>query len=163
MREVRIHDDEINTARYRDELMGVLPSSRECGNGNLAGFIGEILVEKYIGGKIVDTYDYDILLGNIKIDVKTKSVSSVPQPHYLCSVMEYQLKNNTDVYFFVRVNLSTKRAWLLGGISKTRLLRDGIVQKRGDMDGNWEVKEDCRSVRIDELEEIPLHDDREKF
>lgn len=162
MREVRIHDDELNIAKYRDELMGVLPSSRECGNGNVAGFIGEILVQKYIGGVIVDTYDYDILLGETRIDVKTKSVSSVPQPHYLCSVMEYQLKNDTDAYFFVRVNLSTKKAWLLGSISKARLLRDGISQKRGDMDGNWEVKEDCISVRIDQLEQLVV-DEREKF
>jgi hypothetical protein len=162
MQEVRIHDDELNIAKYRDELMGVLPSSRECGNGNVAGFIGEILVQKHIGGVIVDTYDYDILLGDTRIDVKTKSVSSVPQPHYLCSVMEYQLKNDTDAYFFVRVNLSTKKAWLLGSISKARLLRDGISQKRGDMDGTWEVKEDCISVRIDQLEQLVV-DEREKF
>ena len=57
MQELKIYDDEIKHAKHRDELMGVLPSSRESGNGNVAGFLGEALILREYGGSLVDNFD----------------------------------------------------------------------------------------------------------
>lgn len=167
MIEFEVYDDDIIEAERRSELMGILSSSRLHGKGNVVGFIGEIITAKYTGGIIADNYDYDILIKDKRVDVKTKSASSKPKGNYLCSVMEYQLGNDADQYVFARVDLTKKKCWLLGYINKERLLSDGIVQKKGDMDGAFEVKEDCRSIRIDQLNHISnlshVKDDREPF
>ena len=153
---IRLTVDEqtLLTARNRDALMGVLDSSRTGGKGNLVGFVGEELTAAYTDATMVDNYDYDILVGNLKVDVKTKSCSSPPKPHYLCSVMSYQLKNECDGYYFVRVNLASKEAWLLGYCSKTRLLEKGFFAKKGDPDGSFTFKEDCWNMEIKDLLEI---------
>jgi len=160
-------ESDIKEAEYRSQLAGTMSASRFEGRGNVIGFLGEIITARYTGGEIVDTYDYDIQVKDLKVDVKTKAVSTPPRGHYLCSVMEYQLGNDSDVYVFVRINLTNKTAWLLGSIAKSRLLAEGLVQRRGDLDGDWEVKEDCRSIRIDQLDHIAtlscVEDTREKF
>jgi hypothetical protein len=156
MQELKIYDDEIKLAKHRDELMGVLPSSKESGNGNVPGFLGEALVLREYGGILVDNFDYDIEISGLKADVKTKSVSSVPKPDYLCSVMEYQLDNKCDIYIFTRINMSKKIGWILGWIPKQDLISNGKVFKAGDKDGNFTVKENCVSIEISSLYNMDL-------
>lgn len=156
MIELKIHDDEIMRAKYRDQLMGVLPSSRECGAGNVCGFIGEELVLRHCGGISVDNFDYDLLISELKADVKSKAVSSIPKPDYLCSVMEYQLNNDCDIYIFTRINISKKTGWILGWIPKQDLITNGIRFKAGDKDGSFTVKEDCISIDIASLYSMDL-------
>jgi hypothetical protein len=122
MIEMPISDIDLMTAKSRSDLMGVLVSSRTQGKGNLAGFVGEALTERHTSGKLVESFDYDLLIGDLRVDVKTKSCSSCPKPHYLCSVMSYQLKNECDGYVFARVNLAARDGWLLGYIAKADLL-----------------------------------------
>lgn len=146
---------ELMEAKRRSDLMGLLASSRTSGRGNLVGFIGEIVAAKYLAAKIIDNYDYDLDLNGLKIDVKTKSCSSEPKPRYLCSVMSYQLDNKCDGYYFVRVNLTSNEVWLLGYVSKDRLLTDGFFAKKGETDGFFTFKEDCWSIEIKDLDESP--------
>lgn len=149
-----IDDYMLMEAQRRSDKMGVLSSSRFEGKGNVTGFLGEAAVLSLTGGDLRDTVSFDILLEGNRIDVKTKSCSSEPKGHYLCSVMEYQLGNECDSYFFVRVNLTKREGWILGFISKDRLLKEGIVCKKGEPDGKFLFKEDCRSIRIDKLDQI---------
>ncbi len=160
MIEVKISDIDMMTARSRSDLMGVLASSRTQGKGNLAGFVGEALTEKHTSGKLVESFDYDILIGDLRVDVKTKSCSSEPKAHYLCSVMSYQLKNECDGYIFVRVNLAAGVGWLLGYIAKADLLERGFFAKKGDRDGRFTFTEDCWNLKVEDLLEVPKHDDR---
>ena len=154
MKLIKINQSIVLEAERRSEQMGILDSSRTKGKGNLAGFVGEILTAECSGGIIIDNFDYDLKIGSLKVDVKTKSCSSAPKPHYLCSVMEYQLKNEADGYYFCRVNLSTKEAWLLGYCSKQKLLEKGFFAKKGSPDGNFTFKEDCWNIKISELEDL---------
>lgn len=140
-------------ADRRSKTMGALPSSRTSGRGNLVGFLGEILAARHLNAVIVDNYDYDIELNGLNIDVKTKSCSSEPRPHYLCSVMSYQLENKADGYYFARANLTTNEVWLLGYISKEDLTTRGRFCKKGDADGSFIFKEDCWSIQIKDLNE----------
>ena len=72
MKEVKVTRDMLVKARDKAVEMGRLHNSILNGGGNLAGFIGELIVLKVLGGEWSNTYDYDILLGKIKIDAKTK-------------------------------------------------------------------------------------------
>jgi hypothetical protein len=161
MIEMPISDIDLMTAKSRSDLMGVLASSRTQGKGNLAGFVGEALTERYTSGKLVESFDYDIEIGDLKIDVKTKSCSSEPKAHYLCSVMSYQLKNECDGYIFARVNLASGVGWLLGYIGKADLLDKGFFAKKGSPDGRFTFTEDCWNVQISNLDNIPLSEQSE--
>lgn len=156
MIELKISEIDLMVAQQRSNLMGALASSRTNGKGNLAGFVGEALTERYTSGTLVESYNFDITIGDLKIDVKTKSCSSCPKPHYLCSVMSYQLKNECDGYVFARVNLAAREGWLLGYISKADLLEKGFFAKRGSPDGDFSFTEDCWNVQISDLDDIPL-------
>ena len=160
MIKLEISDIDMMTAKSRSDLMGVLASSRTKGKGNLVGFVGEALTERHTSGRLVESFDYDIEIGNLKIDVKTKSCSSCPKPHYLCSVMSYQLKNECDGYVFARVNLAARDGWLLGYITKADLLEKGFFAKKGSPDGNFSFTEDCWNVKVEDLLEMPIHDTR---
>ena len=72
-------------ARKKAIDMGRIANSITNGGGNLAGFIGEIVVTDYIKAKEQNTYDYDIVdkVGN-KIDVKNNTLSQI-------------IKNNEEV------------------------------------------------------------------
>ena len=156
MIELKISEIDLMVAQQRSDLMGVLASSRPRGKGNLAGFVGEALTERHTSGRLVESFDYDILIGDLRVDVKTKSCSSEPKAHYLCSVMSYQLKNECDGYVFARVNLAARDGWLLGYITKADLLEKGFFAKKGSPDGNFSFTEDCWNVQVSDLLEIPL-------
>jgi len=151
-----ISDIDMMTAKSRSDLMGVLASSRTQGKGNLVGFVGEALTERYTSGRLVQSFDFDILIGDLRVDVKTKSCSSEPKAHYLCSVMSYQLKNECDGYVFARVNLAARDGWLLGYIPKADLLSRGFFAKKGSPDGRFTFTEDCWNIQISNLDDIPL-------
>lgn len=153
MRALEITDSDIKYAEDRSKLCGVMNGSRTNGKGNVVGFLGEVLVSRLLNTELSDTYDYDLIYDGEKIDVKTKSCSSEPKPDYLCSVMAYQIKNDCDRYIFVRVNLSDKKAWILGQISKAKIL-GGKFALKGEKDGAFTFTEDCWSVKIKELEEL---------
>jgi len=147
---------EMIEAKARAESMGILSSSVLKGAGNLVGFVGEQITARHTGGRIIDSYDYDIKIDDLRIDVKTKSCSTRPKGSYLCSVMSYQLNNECDGYIFCRVNLTSKEAWILGYISKLRLLDEGFTMSKGDMDGKFKVVENCISISIFDLDEVPV-------
>lgn len=149
-----IDDYMLMEAQSRSDRMGVLESSRTHGKGNVIGFLGEAAAVRLTGAELCDTLQFDILLEGARIDVKTKSCSSPPKKHYLCSVMTYQLKNECDGYIFARVDLPKRQGWILGYISKDRLLREGFECKKGEQDGIFTFTEDCYSIRVDKLDEI---------
>ena len=53
--------------------MGKLNNSILNGAGNIAGFIGEQISLKVLGGQWNNTYDYDIMVGDKRIDVRKTS------------------------------------------------------------------------------------------
>jgi len=154
MRQFDVDDYMLMEAQRRSDQMGVLASSRTHGKGNIVGFVGEAAALKLTGAELCDTLDYDLLWNGAQIDVKTKSCSSPPRKHYLCSVMTYQLKNECDGYIFARVDLPKRKGWILGYISKSRLLSEGFECKKGEQDGIFTFTEDCISIRVDKLDEI---------
>ena len=154
MIEIAIDGDMLLEARDKAAEMGRLRNSITGGGGNIAGFIGEAIAQRVLGGKLDNTYDYDLVLDNgLKIDVKTKMTTVVPLPTYDCSVAALNTEQDCDFYCFVRVKKDLTVGWFLGLYSKKDYVRDAVFMKKGTIDpsNGYSVKSDCWNLPIHRL------------
>ena len=100
MIKIDITDSMRKTAHTKSKEMGVLYKSITRGKGNVFGFLGEEIVRKVLGGEDHNTRDYDLLVNNKKIDVKTKKTSVTPKSNYECSVADVTRKQDCDYFAF---------------------------------------------------------------
>lgn len=145
-------------ARDKAAEMGKLRNSITSGAGNIAGFIGEAIAQQVLGGKLNNTYDYDLVLEDgTKIDVKTKQTSVKPLDSYDCSIANLNTKQQCDYYAFVRVKNDFTVGWYLGVYEKQQYMLDAVFMKRGTIDpsNGYVVKSDCYNLKINQLKERP--------
>lgn len=158
MIEVAITPTMLVEARDKAAEMGKLHNSITSGAGNIAGFIGEAIAQQVLGGKLDNTYDYDLVLDNgTKIDVKTKQTSVKPLDSYDCSIANLNTKQQCDYYAFVRVKNDFTVGWYLGVYEKQQYMLDAVFMKRGTIDpsNGYVVKSDCYNLKINQLKERP--------
>ena len=101
-----------------------------------------------------NTYDYDVVMrSGMRVDVKTKMVTSAPRPHYECSIAASNTKQDCDVYAFVRVDEDMTRGWYCGAMFKDLFFAEARPIKKGEMDhsNGWVASADCFNVRIADL------------
>ena len=153
MIEVNITDDMLIKAREKSVEMGKLHNSILRGRGNMSGFIGEQIALHILGGNWDNTFDYDLVSNDIKVDVKTKQTSVKPLPHYEWSIAKLNTKQKCDAYAFVRILNDFSKGWYLGVLTKGDYYDKATFLRKGDVDpsNNYTVKADCYNVRIDEL------------
>lgn len=156
MKEFIITDEIKSQALERAREMGELRNSIRHGEGNLVGFIGEIIVNEYIKGALVNTYDYDILREGIKFDVKSKETTVKPKSYYECSIADYNPNQDCDYYIFTRVLNDHSKCWILGVKSKEAYFKESRFLKKGQIDGTnkFVVKADCHNLEISKLQPI---------
>ena len=145
-------------ARDKAAEMGKLRNSITSGAGNIAGFIGEAIAQQVLGGKLDNTYDYDLVLEDgTKIDVKTKQTSVKPLDSYDCSIANLNTKQQCDYYAFVRIKNDFTVGWYLGVYEKQQYMLDAVFMKRGTIDpsNGYVVKSDCYNLKINQLKERP--------
>ena len=159
MRIVKIESYHVDQATEMANEMGLLRNSIMKGDGSIAGFIGEIIVADQIGGRVCNTYDYDVIADGLKYDVKTKRCTSPPKDHYEVSVANYNTKQRCDRYIFTRVGYVAPNwghCFILGWMTpadyyeKAKFLRKGKV----DPSNNYIVRSDCWNMKISDLMEI---------
>lgn len=158
MVEIEVDDDMLLKARRKAAEMGTLRNSITGGGGNIAGFIGEAIAQKVLGGALLNTYDYDLVLDNgTKIDVKTKQTSVKPLDTYDCSIASLNTKQECDYYCFVRVKKDLTIGWYLGVYSKKKYMEDAVFMKKGMIDpaNGYVVRSDCYNLKINKLKEKP--------
>jgi hypothetical protein len=153
--------DIIDIAKSKSIEMGKLNNSITMGDGNLAGFIGEEIVNNFINGRIENTYDYDIICQGKTYDVKTKRCTSPPKTFYDCSVAAFNIKQKCDKYVFVRVQYKNEKygpAWILGCKDKKAYFENARKLKKGQIDtsNNFIVKADCYNMTIDQLDALEV-------
>ena len=157
MIEVVITPKMISLAEEKSKEMGALRNSITSGEGNLVGFLGEILAHKVIGGMLDNTYDHDILLDDFMttIDVKTKKTSVKPKEYYECSVAALNIHQKCDYYCFVRIKDDLSVGWYLGVFNKKKYFDQARFLRKGqlDEDNNFTVKSDCYNMQIADLDE----------
>ena len=108
-------DPETDYAKKLADELGELNNSITGGQGNLAGFVGEVVVAEIIEAEHNNTYDSDLTwFDNITIDVKTKRTTVAPKDYYECSIAAYNTKQKCDLYAFCRVNANLDTLWFLG-------------------------------------------------
>lgn len=154
MIELKVPDKVLLEARDMAEDMGKLRNSITRGQGNIAGFIGEIMAREHYGAKQANTYDYDLIDSDGKrIDVKTKRTSVAPKEHYDCSVAKLSLHQDCDAYVFTRVKNDYTLCWILGMIDHDRYFELARFLKKGERDGDngFTVKSDCYNLSIEAL------------
>lgn len=157
IREVKIRPEHIAEARRKAEEMGILNNSILEGKGSIYGFLGEILFAEAMGISADNTFNYDMVLEGIKIEVKTKHCTSPPRPEYECSVAAFNTKQECDFYVFVRVMKDLSRAWILGKKRKDDYLGEATFHKKGQEDPNsslepkFKFTADCFNMKISDL------------
>lgn len=136
----------------------------DSGGGQLVGLLGEIVFAQWFKSlsktKIehvgFNNYDYDFLIDNKRIDIKTKNCTSVPQPWYTVHIARSQEKQECDVYVFVRVK-DYEVAYLLGWITKQEFWEGdkGRDVEKGEKESNgFTEKADARKMDIKDLEDM---------
>lgn len=154
MIEVVVTADMLVEARDKAAEMGKLRNSITSGAGNIAGFIGEFIAHKVLGGSLTNTYDYDLVLDDgIKVDVKTKQTSVKPLETYECSIANLNATQRCDYYCFVRVKNDFTVGWYLGVYPKEQYMLDSVFMKKGTVDpsNGYVVKSDCWNLQISKL------------
>ena len=157
MVEVPITAQMIKNATEKATELGELNNSITKGDGNFAGFLGEEIALKIIGGRLENTSHYDLIDDKGQTwDVKTKRCTSAPKGYYECSVADYNTIQKCDNYAFVRIEFKNDRptrAWFLGGYIKKNYYRDARFLRAGDYDpdNNYTVKADCYNLPINKL------------
>ena len=156
MVQIDINPEWIKEAKKKADDLGVLKHSFMKGEGNLVGFLGEIIVAKFLNADIQNTYDYDLVKGNIKIDVKSKKCTSKPRDHYECSVAAYNTKQKCDFYVFVRILDTLDIGWICGIIRKEKFFTKAKLYKKGftDTRNYMTFKEDTYNLEIGDLVDL---------
>ena len=157
MIEIDITKDMIEQCKAKAEDIGRLKNSITKGQGNLAGIVGEYIVHKYLkDSEWQNTYDYDLIENNKKIDVKTKRCSSKPRDNYDCSVAETSLHQGCDEYIFVRILNNLSKAWILGRMGRDAFFKKAKHMKKGQVDksNNFTVHANCYNLQIKELDTL---------
>lgn len=161
MIEIIVSDETLLEARKQAVEMGNLNNSITKGQGNVAGFVGELVTVELLNGTQKNTRDYDIILVNEEtVDVKTKRTSVRPLPHYDCSVAKLSGHQQCDHLAFVRVKNDYSVAWFLGMIPRLQYYEIARYMNKGDVDpdNGYVVKSSCYNLSIDELWKVSIHE-----
>jgi hypothetical protein len=157
MLEVKITEGHLKRAKMLDSSMGTLRNSITNGEGNLSGFLGEVIVGEILKARHDNTYDYDLVLSTGEtVDVKTKRTNFPPKYGYDCSVAAFNTKQKCDYYAFVRVKNDLTTAWVLGFYPKQLYFEHAKFHRKGEFDesNKFTFKADCYNLPISGLREL---------
>ena len=155
--EFNIPDCMYAEAISRSNQLKVLNNSITNGEGNIAGYIGQLAFVQLFNGEHSDTYDYDIShpeLGKVEVKTKRQSVNYV-NLNFEGSISDYNPNQKYDHAAFFRVNIDQKKGWFCGFTSKegfdqlSRNMAKGKVDEQSS--NNFKVKSDCRNIYYNQL------------
>jgi len=145
-------------AKKRAEKLGILRNSITNGEGNIVGYLGQIIITRYLKAEDVDMFDYDVMKKGIRYEVKTKRCNSKPLMDYDCSVYKSNATQQCDYYVFVRVLSDFSKAWILGKKSPEQYFKQARFCKKGEYDIKSNLgflyKGDSYNLAIKELDQI---------
>lgn len=162
MKEITITKEIYIAAYKKARKLGALKNSIMKGGGNFTGFIGEYAVKHFFNQPLdFETYDYDMILGDEKFDIKSKKTTVIPKMSYDASVCDKNLKQKCDHYLFVRVYWPIHselplKAYMMGYYPAQKFISEATAWKKGQLDptNNYTVKEDCRNLFYHQMNSI---------
>ena len=133
----KITPEQLEKAKHRNTF-DVLKNSIKNGEGTYLGSVGEIVLIDYYKNKGVkfedgQKYDYDFIINDYKIDVKTQSIKYKPKPNFTCHIPNFNIKQDCDFYAFMFINLETNDAYCEGMIRKKDWKLIAKLKKQGEM------------------------------
>jgi hypothetical protein len=164
MKEINISEEQIERAKKLYSF-GELKGSKTKGKGNLFGAIGEIVVYDIYTAKgskldFNSTYDYDLIIDNYKVDVKTKKFTSrfKPNTKWTLNISDFNTTQKCDYYFFLGISDNFKECFLYGYIKPANFYKISTFNKKGDIDpngnGSFTFMGDCHNLKIEKLNEF---------
>jgi hypothetical protein len=80
----------------------------------------------------------------------------MPEPHFDCSVSDYNTKQKCDNYIFTRVLGDYSKGWVLGWIKKEDFFKKATLVYQGQLDreSGRRAKSDTWNLAISELNSI---------
>ena len=157
MIEIELTKDDVSRCQLKAKEIGELNNSITKGEGNLSGVIGEYVVHRYLkDSEWKNTYDYDLIHGDKKIDVKTKRSKFKPLDGYDVAVAETSQHQECDEYIFVTVLNDASKAWIVGRMGQKEYFSLARKMERGQLDlsNGFKVKSNCYNMQIKELNEV---------
>lgn len=146
------------------------------GERNVIGVLAELcfidLLKTFVDVSAIDytpTYDYDILVGTTKVDVKTKQRNYPPTNDYDASIVDYN-KQKCDCYIFT--SITTNKAgeytdfYFLGYLEPEEYFKLSTFKRKGDPDGTnmikknnvyvpFKITKDCHQLKYHHLKQFP--------
>ncbi len=150
---IPVTDEMLAVAQRKADDMGELNNSIEKGQGNHRGFLGELAVNSLLGGEMNNTYNFDLVLGGVKLEVKSKGCKSIPYPVYEASLANYNTRQECDWYLFTRVLYDNSMVYFCGMCRKSEYMANSRFMKEGDIDpsNGYRVKADCWNIAYHDL------------
>ena len=139
--EIIINDDMKKRAKQKYQQINIdtTKDKRKFGSEAkrlLYGYLGEMVVMDYYGVGDIDDYEYDIIVSDYKVDVKSISCKFKPPEHYLAAVNSCEIdgehRQDADIYVFVRIREDCKIAWIVGFIECDRFFERSVFVKEGE-------------------------------
>jgi hypothetical protein len=133
----KITQEQLERAKHRNTF-DVLKNSIKNGEGTYLGSVGEVVLIDYYKNKEVkfedkQNFDYDFIINDYKIDVKTQSMKYKPKPYFTCHIPNFNIKQDCDFYAFMFINLETNDAYCEGMIRKKDWKLVAKLKKQGEM------------------------------
>ena len=133
----KITPEQLEKAKHRNTF-GILKNSLRKGEGTYLGSVGEVVLIDYYKNKEVkikdkQNFDYDFIINDYKIDVKTQSIKYKPKPNFTCHIPNFNIKQDCDFYAFMFINLETNDAYCEGMIRKKDWKLIAKLKKQGEM------------------------------
>ncbi|MDT0555437.1 hypothetical protein [Patiriisocius hiemis] len=160
MIEVNITKEDIAFAREKlSKVKSTNTGLSKFGSENkriLTGYVGERIVMKYLDiANDSDTYNYDIIFKDKKLEIKTISCKFKPRPDYWCTVNSHDLagvhKQEADFYVFLRVLNDYSKGWLLGYMPCKDFFDKGTFVPKGKDFGKFKFVKANATI-------LPIHD-----
>ena len=156
----KITPEQLEKAKHRNTFEP-LKNSIEEGKGTYLGSVGEVVLIDYYKNKQVkfedkQNFDYDFIINDFKIDVKTQSMKYKyePKPNFTCHIPNFNIKQDCDYYAFMFINLETNDAYCVGMIKKKDWKLVSQLKKQGEMGHIKPFKCDTWICLISDLSKI---------
>jgi len=154
-----ISNEQIRRAKKAYDFTS-LKNSITSGKSNIYGAIGEIMVNDIFKTSIIDnTFDYDIIIEGIKIDVKTKKLTEGVSPNldFHVTIPAFNIRQKCNYYFFCTVSSQLQFFYLLGYMEKDIFLKKSLFKKKGEKDiYDFTLRCDCYTMQVKDLKEFDI-------
>lgn len=119
-------------------------------NTRLIGALGEEVISSYFNTDLTNTRDYDIIINQQCVEIKTNSINiDKIKPYFECNI--FKPSNGCDRYMFVFVHSSLMKAWIVGTCSKKEFNDKGYYFS-SKIKGRKTIS--CYHIKIKDLEDV---------